>query len=117
MSLPMILASLVFAGLLGAGQVLFKLAAGDLRARFSISWIEALLSPWLIGALLLYAISTALWLYILAHVPLTKAYPFGLLGAAFVPLLARVALGEPLPALYLVGMAVVIGGIALIQLS
>lgn len=67
--------------------------------------------------MLLCASSTALWLYILAHVPLTRAYPFALLGAAFVPLFARAALGEPLPALYLVGMAVVIGGVALIQLS
>lgn len=117
MSLPMILACVVFSAALGAGQVLFKLAAGDLRARLSISWVEALLSPWLIGALVLYALSTALWLYILAHVPLTRAYPFALLGAAMVPLVARLALGEPLPALYLVGMAVVIGGVALIQLS
>lgn len=117
MSLPMLVASLVFAATLGGGQVLFKLAAGDMRARLASSWIEALLSPWLIGALLLYAVSTALWLYILAHVPLTRAYPFALLGAAFVPLLARATLGEPLPSLYLLGMAVVIGGVAIIQLS
>lgn len=117
MSLPMILACLVFSATLGGGQILFKLAAGDLRTRFATGWVEAALSPWLIAAVLLYAASTALWLYILAHVPLTRAYPFALLGAAFVPLLARAALGEPLPALYLVGMAVVIGGVALIQLS
>jgi drug/metabolite transporter (DMT)-like permease len=88
-----------------------------MRERLTVSWLEAALSPWLITALLLYAASTVLWLYILAHVPLTRAYPFALLGAAFVPLLARLALGEPLPALYVVGMAVVIGGVAIIQLS
>jgi drug/metabolite transporter (DMT)-like permease len=117
MSLPMILACLVFSATLGGGQVLFKLAAGDMRVRLATGWLEAALSPWLIGALLLYAVSTALWLYILAHVPLTRAYPFALLGAAFVPLLARVALGEPLPGLYMLGMVVVIGGVAIIQLS
>jgi drug/metabolite transporter (DMT)-like permease len=34
-----------------------------------------------------------------------------------VPLLARFALGEPLPSLYLVGVAVVIGGLAIIQFA
>jgi len=117
MSWPMMIACLVLSASLGGGQVLFKLAAGDLRQRLSISWLEAALSPWLISALLLYAVSTALWLYILAHVPLTRAYPFALLGTAFVPLLARLALGEPLSALYLVGIAVVIGGVAITQFS
>ena len=117
MSLPMMIACLVLSASLGGGQVLFNLAAGDLRQRLSISWLEAAFSPWLISALLLYAVSTALWLYILAHVPLTRAYPFALLGTAFVPLLARLALGEPLSALYLVGIAVVIGGVAITQFS
>lgn len=117
MSLPMVLACIVLSASLGGGQVLFKLAAGDLRQRLVVSWLEAALSPWLISALLLYAFSTALWLYILAHVPLSRAYPFALLGTAFVPLLARLVLGEPLPALYVVGIAVVIGGVAITQLS
>ena len=117
MSLPMIFACLVFSASLGGGQILFKLAAGDLRQRLAVSWLEAALSPWLIAALLLYAASTVLWLYILAHVPLTRAYPFALLGAAFVPPLAGLALGEPLPSLYLVGIVVVIGGVAITQLS
>jgi drug/metabolite transporter (DMT)-like permease len=116
-SLPMILACLVLSASLAGGQVLFKLAAGDLRERLSVSWFDAALSPWLISALLLYALSTALWLYILAHVPLTRAYPFALFGTAIVPLLAWLTLGEPLPALYLLGIAVVIGGLAIIQLS
>lgn len=117
MSLPMIFACLVLSASLAGGQVLFKLAAGDLRERIVISWFEAALSPWLISALLLYALSTGLWLYILAHVPLSRAYPFALLGTAFVPLLAHLVFGEPLPTLYVVGIAIVIGGVAITQLS
>ena len=113
----LIAASLVFAASLACGQLLFKLAAGDIRQRLSLSWIEALMSPWLVGALVLYAASTALWIYILAQVPLTKAYPFALVGAALVPLMARIALGEALPPQYLVGMVVVIVGVAIIQLT
>ncbi len=115
MSLPLILSCLVFAASLGGGQVLFKLAAGDVQARLAIGWLEAALSPWLIAALLLYAASTALWLYILAQVPLTRAYPFVLLGAALVPLLARLTLAESLPAHYIFGMVVVIVGVAITQ--
>jgi len=115
MSLPLILSCLVFAAALGGGQVLFKLAAGDVQARLASSWLDAALSPWLIAALLLYAASTGLWLYILAQVPLTRAYPFVLLGAALVPLLARFTLGESLPLHYILGMAVVLVGLAITQ--
>ena len=117
MNLLLVLLCVIFAAALGGGQVLFKLAAGDVQARLASSWVEAVLSPWLIAALLLYAVSTALWLYILAQVPLTRAYPFVLLGAALVPLLARLTLSEPLPAHYIVGMAVVLAGVAITQLG
>lgn len=110
-------ACIVFATSLAVGQLLFKLASGDLKQRLPTGWIEAMLSPWLISALLLYAVSTALWLYILAHLPLTRAYPFTLLGATLVPLLAWTVLREPLPGMYLLGMAVVLAGLAIIQLS
>ena len=117
MNLHFLFVCLVMAASLAGGQLLFKQAAGDVQSRFATSWIEAALSPWLLAALVLYAASTVLWLYILAHVPLSRAYPFVLLGAAMVPLLARFALGEPLPSLYLVGVAVVIGGLAIIQFA
>jgi drug/metabolite transporter (DMT)-like permease len=117
MSLRLLFACLVLAASMGGGQILFKLAAGDLRQRLAISWLEAALSPWLIGALVLYAGSTVLWLYILNEAPLTKAYPFTLLGVALVPLLAALFLNEPLHGQYLLGMAVVIAGLAIIQLN
>lgn len=102
---------------LGFGQLLFKLAADDIRAKFAVSWISAALSPWLIGALLLYALTTALWIWILSQSSLSRAYPFALLGAALVPVLATVVLKEPLGLPYLAGMAMVVAGLAIIQLS
>ncbi|MBI4921938.1 MAG: hypothetical protein HY834_09335 [Devosia nanyangense] len=113
----MALACTLFAVFLAGGQVLFKLAAEDMKDRFRLSWFDTLLSPWLLAAVALYVASTALWLIILTQMPLTKAYPFALLGAAIVPLLARVTLGEALSPQYLLGLAVAIGGIALIQLT
>jgi drug/metabolite transporter (DMT)-like permease len=105
----------IFASLLAAGQLMFKFAATDISA--AANWRVALFSPWLLGALALYALTTALWILILTQMPLSKAYPFALLGAAIVPALAHLVLSEPLPLLYIGGMAAVILGLAIIQLS
>lgn len=117
MTLHLLVACIVFSSSLAVGQLLFKLASGDLKQKLPTAWLEALLSPWLVSAILLYVASTALWLYILSHMPLTRAYPFTLLGATLVPLLAWRLLGEPLPGMYVLGMAVVLAGLAIIQLS
>ena len=105
----------VFAFALAAGQLMFKFAATDISA--APTWRTALLSYWLFGALALYAVSTALWILILMQMPLSKAYPFALLGAAIVPVLAYFVLSEPISPLYIGGMAAMIVGLALIQLS
>lgn len=112
-----ILSCIVFAISLGVGQLLFKLAAEDIKARLPISIFHAVLSPWLISALFLYSFSTALWIWILAQSSLSKAYPFALLGAAFVPALAYFVLGEQLSVPFFVGMFLVIVGVAVIQLA
>ncbi len=113
----LVVACLVFASSLAVGQILFKLAAGDLKQRLPLGWVEAMFSPWLVSAIVLYVASTALWLYILSHLPLSRAYPFTLLGATLVPLLAWRVLGESLPGPYLLGLALVLAGLAIIQLS
>ena len=105
----------IFAVALAAGQLMFKFAAADISA--APTWRAGLLSYWLLGALALYAATTALWILILMQMPLSKAYPFALLGAAIVPVLAYLVLSEPISPLYIGGMAAVILGLALIQLS
>jgi len=105
----------IFASSLAAGQLMFKLAATDISA--AATWRAALFSPWLLGALALYALTTAVWMLILTQMPLSRAYPFALLGAAIVPALAHLVLSEPLPLLYIVGLAAVILGLTIIQLS
>lgn len=116
MTPALLLACLVFSLSLGIGQVLFKLAAEDIKTRLDVSYIAAATSPWLIGALLLYAFSTLLWVGILMHMPLNRAYPFALLGAAIVPLLAVIVLGESLSPYYPIGISLVILGVMIIQI-
>ena len=116
MRLSLLAASLIFAVSLGVGQLLFKLAAEDIKSRFSTSWLVAALSPWLIAALVLYGFTTLLWIWILSQSELSKAYPFALLGAAFVPLLSYLILGETLSFSFFTGMVLVVIGILIIQI-
>lgn len=103
--------------MLGMGQLLFKLAAEDMKLKIPHSWVQALLSPWLLGALLLYAFSTVLWIWILSQEQLSRVYPFALLGAAFVPIVAHFVLGEHLSIPFFIGMFFVLLGIVIIQFS
>lgn len=112
-----IVASIVLTLSLAGGQLLFKLAATSIAERRAESWLHALASPWLIAALAVYGLSTALWIAILTKEPLSKAYPFALAGAAFVPLLAHVVLAEPLSARYWLGIWIILAGIMLTQSS
>ena len=108
-------ASLALSLSLVAGQLLFKLAAEDMKIKSATSWLLAATSPWLIASIALYGASTALWLGILANAPLSKAYPFALAGAALVPVASWLILREPLSPQIAIGMALVIAGLAVIQ--
>jgi drug/metabolite transporter (DMT)-like permease len=113
----LVITCLVLALSLAGGQILFKYAALDIQHRAEQSWLSAVLSPWLISSILVYALSTVLWIWILARAPLTKAYPFALAGAAFVPLLAYFLFNEPLSIRYFIGAAAVLLGIFIIQMG
>jgi drug/metabolite transporter (DMT)-like permease len=104
---------LVFSLSLAVGQVLFKLAAGQFGQAITL---DALLSPYLIGALVLYAATTVLWIFILRAVPLSSAYPFSLLGAVLVIGVAALLLKEPVTVRQLVGAGVVVAGMLVIYL-
>lgn len=110
-------ACLFLAASLAGGQVLFKFAAIDIQQRVGRSWLSVMWSPWLISALIVYGISTILWLWILAKMPLSRAYPFALLGTAAVPVLANLVFGESLPPLYLAGVVLVLLGLLIIQIT
>lgn len=105
---------LVFSSCLGAGQLLFKLAANDINANFPSMGLLSVVSPYAIGAVALYGATTILWVYILTRLPLSIAYPFSLAGAVVVIGLAHYWLGEPLAPRQLAGTATVLLGLAII---
>ena len=100
--------------LISVGQMLFKKAAsGILEASDAYQW---LFNGWLIGALVLYGLTTLFWVWILRHAPLHLAYPFMGLAFLFVPLLGAAYLDEPLSWKTLVGGSLILAGIAVASL-
>ena len=93
--------------LLSVGQVLFKLAAMDMK---NID-IPSLFQPKLILALCVYAIATVFWIFVLRHTPLRIAYPFVGLAFLVVPVLSWFFMHEPINLKTIVGGAVILIGI------
>ena len=96
---------------LSIGQVLFKMAANQMQQKESL-WRLMAANSYLWWALLVYGVSTVLWIAVLREVPLRLAYPF--VGSAFfiVPLLGHFFLNESLHWQSIVGGIFIIIGIA-----
>ena len=111
-----IAAVLVLALGLSIGQILLKVAADQIAAaKDAPLWLRAISNPYLIGACVLYAAATALWVWILSGAQLSRAYPFVVLSFILTPLLALIFLHERLTPGYLVGMALIVAGLYFVQ--
>ena len=110
-----------FTLLMSMGQLLFKKTAMTITNN-SITEatgllegiIRALQIPWLYAALLVYALATVFWLYILQRVPLSIAYPFSAIAMILVPLLSTYFFSEKIALSYWVGASLIIMGITVI---
>ena len=106
---------LTVALMLGVGQLLFKIAAERLvigRGWSAFAWSMV---GWPMAALLLlYAVATVLWVYLLHGLPLSRAYPFIALVFAFVPFLSWLVFRDALDLRYGLGLALMMAGIYLI---
>ena len=64
-------------------------------------------------ASIVYAVSTGLWVWLLRYMDISKAYPFMALGFVIVPLLSVWLFNEKLSLPYMVGVSLIIAGVAL----
>ena len=98
--------------MIAVGQLMFKSAAAQWKFD-GLTWASAVnfLSPLMIAALVLYAVATVLWVYVLRTVPLSAAYSVFAFAFIIVPVLAHFVLDEPLSAKVLVGGAIIVAGI------
>ena len=94
-------------GAVGAGQLVVQ------DATSVAGWMGMLTSLPVVAGLLLWTVSTLIWLYVLAQVPLSYAYALYGLNFIVTPLAASVALAEPLPWIRIAGMSLTAAGVAL----
>ena len=117
--MTMTVAQIVFVLLVVAviivGQVLFKLSSQHLVMDRGLgSLIASLLSWQFLLAMFFYALGAVLWVVVLKHVPLNRAYPFMAISFIVLPLAGYYMFGEPLSARYIVGLVILVGGLYLV---
>jgi drug/metabolite transporter (DMT)-like permease len=104
--------------LLAVGQVLFKVAALAWRVDgWSWATLRSFLSMPMLAALVIYAIATVAWVFVLRFVPLVAAYSIFSLAFIITPLFAHYALGEPLALRTLMGGAIIVVGVVVASTS
>ena len=105
-----VLALLLAGAVLGAiGQLCFKLGAHGRES------LVAFLNVWIGLGLFCYGLGTLAWIAALSQARLTVVYPFTVLTFVLVYGLAVVVLGEPLSAQGLLGVGLVLVGLALVS--
>jgi multidrug transporter EmrE-like cation transporter len=91
------------------------------RALRMDGWVElsfaAFTNPYVVGGLILYGLSVATWLLVLARVDVSAAYPFVGLGFILTMVLAAFLLHEPVGALRVLGTLLVATGVVCIARS
>ena len=102
---------------MSAGQLLFKMAAqrspGEWRADTTTLW-SLVTNTYLIAALLLYSVTTVVWVYVLRDASLSQSYPFMAIAMVMVPLAAVALFGEPLTTSLILGTGLVVAGILVV---
>ncbi len=109
---------LLFSVSLAGGQLLFKRAAQKIAGVPATRILLVLATtPAMWAAIVLYAASTLLWVWILSRVPLSQAHPWAALGVVVVPLAAVLVFGEVVRPVFWLGAALIVAGIVLRQVG
>jgi undecaprenyl phosphate-alpha-L-ara4N flippase subunit ArnE len=112
LSLLAVVAALVF------GQILFKLSAQQIITNEGVwRFLGSFLSWQFLVALSVYGAATLVWVLLLKSIPLNRAYPFMALSFALVPVVSMILFSEALGGRYMLGLALLLGGLYLISTS
>lgn len=98
-------------------QLLLKMGVGSVRANGAGAGLAFVQSPWVIGGFGLYGLGAILWLYVLARLPLSAAYPFVGLGFILTMALGVLALGESLSPIRIAGTLLIALGCVCVSRS
>src|SRR3954454_11631912 len=110
---------LLFAVALAAtGQLLLKNGMNTARAtaheQSRSLLVVAATSPWILGGLMVFAVSAVAWLVTLSRVPLSVAYPFNALGYVVILGASTVVLHERANIWTWLGTALVVSGLIVV---
>jgi drug/metabolite transporter (DMT)-like permease len=105
-----------YAGAMTGGQLLFKMAAlrGTPEGPFIERTMSLLLNGYFLVALVLYALLTVLWVWILTFTPLSRAYPFVALAFALTPALGGLLFAEPISLRLVIGIVLILCGLVFV---
>lgn len=100
-----------------AAQLLFKAAAGRLdEPRLAPEWIAMVAqSPRVWAALSCLLLTFGLWMLVLRRAPLSSSFPATSLSIVCVVAASRLLFGESIAFLQLVGIALIVVGVALLR--
>ncbi len=100
--------------MIAVGQVLFKMTGARLQTE-NAPFLSIALNPIFLLALVIYGLSTLAWVHVLKSAPLSYAYSFMALTFIIVPLLASLWLHEPIGWRYMLGAALIVSGLIIVQ--
>lgn len=104
------------------GQLVIKarvpLHTAQAATRGKLHYLALMFSDvWVLSALAAAVAAAAFWMLAIQRLELGYAYPFIALSFVFVPIGATALFGEPLPATQLLGIALIIAGVAVSALA
>jgi drug/metabolite transporter (DMT)-like permease len=110
-AIPLILAGVL---LNAFAQIAMKKAVGAAGMEWRpAALLRLFLHPWMLACLGCYAISVVVWAGAIRLVPTNFAFPFMALAFVFVALMAKAMLGEAIPPMRWVALAVIVLGVCL----
>jgi drug/metabolite transporter (DMT)-like permease len=102
-------------------QILLKLGMSQPSVRDSIAAADIYaaamaiaVNPWVVGGLGLYFLGAIVWLFVLARVEVSYAYPFVGLAFIFTLILGKFVMGDAVTLWRILGVLLVAGGVTLI---
>lgn len=110
---------LIYSVGMSLGQLLFKYAALSLSSPGSTiltarRMFQLGLSPYFLGAMLMYFGLSILWVWILTFTPLSRAYPFVAIAFVITPLMGHFIFMETLGVRFFFGLFFIIIGLVLV---
>lgn len=104
---------IAYAVAMAIGQILFKTAALRIGATGSLGERLTALAHngYFAISIVLYAVLTIVWVWILTFTPLSRAYVFVALSFVITPFFGAALFGEPISLRLVIGIGLIVGGL------